>query len=99
MNPDSLPLFYTGRLEPEGATFDAWADRPLLQSIEAGGLSWPSSCQAGQCRSCVAQLLSGVVHYAEAAQPAALSEEERAAGLVLPCLVYPGSDVVLQPGD
>lgn len=97
MQPDTSPLFYTGRLEPDGATFDAWADQPLLQSIEEGGLVWPSSCQAGHCRTCVAQLLAGTVRYE--VEPAALSAEDRAAALVLPCVAYPCSDVVLQPAD
>jgi len=94
MKPNDTPLFYVGRIEPGGYLFDAWLDRPLLQSIEEGGLSWPSSCRAGRCRSCVVELVSGMVRHE--VESAALTAEEQAAGLILPCVAYPRSDVVLQ---
>lgn len=92
---DALP-FFTGRTEAFGEQFDAWPDRPLLHSMEEGGVSWPSSCRNGTCRTCIGQLLSGTVRY-EIEWPG-LSQEEKAQGCVLPCVAYPCSDVVLKEG-
>ncbi len=96
MHPNDTPLFYTGRTEAFGEQFDAWADRPLLQSMEEGGVSWPSSCRNGSCRTCIGQLVSGTVRY-EIDWPG-LSAEEKQEGCVLPCVAHPCSDVVLREG-
>lgn len=76
--------------------FEAWNDRPLLHSMEAAGIPWPSSCRNGTCRTCVGRLLSGGVRY-ELEWPG-LSREEKEEGYVLPCAAYPCSDVVLREG-
>ncbi len=88
------PPFVTGRIAPGGQTFDAWKQQSLLDSIEQGGLQWPSSCRAGSCRTCLGHLVSGEVRY-EMAWPG-LTPEEKAEGCVLPCVAFPLSDVVLQ---
>jgi ferredoxin len=76
--------------------FEACSDRPLLHSMEAAGIPWPSSCRNGTCRTCVGRLLSGSVRY-EMEWPG-LSREEKEEGYVLPCAAYPCSDVVLHEG-
>lgn len=76
--------------------FEAWSDRPLLHSMEAAGIPWPSSCRNGTCRTCVGRLLSGDVRY-EIEWPG-LSREEKQEGYVLPCAAYPCSNVVLREG-
>jgi len=86
--------FVNGRIEPEGHTFDAWKHLSLLDSMEQGGLRWPSSCRSGSCRTCLSTLLSGQVRY-EMAWPG-LSPEEKAEGCVLPCVAYPLTAVVLK---
>ena len=91
--PDDLP-FATGRIAPGELVFDAWKDRPLLDSIEQGGLTWPSSCRVGSCRTCLSSLVSGQVRY-EMAWPG-LTPEEKAEGCVLPCVAYPLGQVVLK---
>ena len=91
--PADLP-FVPGRIVPGEQVFDAWKDRPLLDSIEQGGLSWPSSCRVGSCRTCISRLVSGQVRY-EMAWPG-LTPEEKAEGCVLPCVAYPLGAVVLQ---
>lgn len=96
MKSNELPLFHTGRTEAFDQTFDAWTDRPLLRSMEEGGVDWPSSCRNGNCRTCIGQLLSGTVRY-EIEWPG-LSEEEKAEGCVLPCVAHPCSDVLLREG-
>jgi ferredoxin len=96
MRPDSPPdiPFVTGRVEPGGRTFDAWKHQTLLDSMEQGGLQWPSSCRSGTCRTCLSTLLSGRVRY-EMAWPG-MTPEEKAEGCVLPCVALPVTDVVLK---
>lgn len=90
----SSPEFFTAQLDPSGEQCDAWANQPLLHSLEAGRIDWPSSCRNGTCRTCLGQLKSGRVRY-EIEWPG-LTTEEMEEGCVLPCVAYPASDVVLQ---
>jgi ferredoxin len=53
----------------------------------------PSSCRNGTCRTCICQLVSGEVHYT--LEWPGLSAEEKAEGLVLPCVARPLTHVVL----
>ena len=96
MKPDNSPLFHQGLVEAFDQPFDAWVDRPLLQSMESGGINWPSSCRNGTCRTCIGQLVSGSVRY-EIEWPGLLAEEKEQ-GYVLPCVAHPCSDVVLREG-
>lgn len=89
--------FFSGRLGAGGPEFDAWPDRPLLQSIEEGGLDWPSSCRNGTCRTCLGHLASGEVSYS--VDWPGLSAEEKASGCVLPCVAWPLGPVVLQASE
>ncbi len=93
MTPADIP-FFNARIAPDGGSFDAWKTQSLLDSLEQGGLQWPSSCRSGTCRTCIGQLISGQVHY-EMAWPG-LTAEEKAEGCVLPCVARPLGDVVLQ---
>ena len=86
--------FVTGRVEPDGQTFDAWKNQTLLESMEQGGLQWPSSCRSGSCRTCLGTLIQGEVRY-EMEWPG-LNPEEKAEGRVLPCVAYPVTDVTLK---
>ena len=96
MSNDSAfaPPFFIAKCEPSGHQVDAWADQPLLDSLESGGVDWPSSCRNGTCRTCLGQLRAGSVYYA--IDWPGLSPEEKAQGCVLPCVAYPASDVVLE---
>ena len=96
MTSTAAPTLYTAKTEPEGVQVDAWSDQTLLLSLEMGGSAWPSSCRNGTCRTCLGTLQSGQVRY-EVEWPG-VTPEERAQGHVLPCVAYPCSDVVLQPG-
>ncbi len=87
---------YTATTAPEGLQVDAWSDQSLLLSLEQGGSNWPSSCRNGTCRTCLGQVLSGQVHYT--LEWPGVTREERAEGYVLPCVAFPCSNVVLQPG-
>ena len=99
MSSEFAPPFFTARLSPSNQQCDAWADQSLLDSMEQGGLDWPSSCRNGTCRNgtcrtCIGHLVSGSVHYA--VEWPGLSPEEKAEGCVLPCVAIPDGDVVLQ---
>jgi ferredoxin len=96
MPPNETPELFIARVEPDGPQFDAWADQPLLISLEQGGIDWPSSCRNGTCRTCIGQLESGEVRY-EIEWPG-LSAEEKTEGCVLPCVAYPCSDLTLRNG-
>ncbi len=88
--------FFIGQVERQNLQFDAWQDVPLLQSMEQGGIDWPSSCRVGNCRTCVGQLISGSVRYT--IEWPGLTTEEQDEGCVLPCVAIPCSDIVLRPG-
>ncbi|MBF6630775.1 MAG: 2Fe-2S iron-sulfur cluster binding domain-containing protein [Comamonas sp.] len=94
MNEVFTPQLFIAKLEPQGDQCDAWATDTLLDSMEMGGLQWPSSCRNGSCRTCLGKLTSGSVHY-QIEWPS-LTAEEKAEGCVLPCVAYPDSDVSLQ---
>jgi ferredoxin len=91
------PPFFTGLTRPDGQQFDAWANQPLLISMEQGGVNWPSSCRNGTCRTCFGKLESGRARY-QIEWPG-LSADEKEEGYVLPCVAYPCSDVILHKGE
>lgn len=74
--------------------FDASPEHTLLSAIEQAGLQWPSSCRSGRCRTCLGSLAQGQVRYAM--DWPGLSAEEKATGIVLPCVAYPLGDVLLR---
>jgi ferredoxin len=97
MTAQKTPILFIGQGAPDGQQFDAWSNQSLLLSLEQGGISWPSSCRNGTCRTCFSQLTSGSVRY-EIDWPG-LSAEEKAQGHILPCVAYPCSDVTLNFSD
>lgn len=72
--------------------FDAEPGMTLLEAAEWAGYELPSSCRSGACRTCIARLQSGQVHY-EMDWPS-LSKEEKRDGYILPCVAYPDSPLV-----
>ncbi len=82
------------RISPDGKSFDVRPNLTLLQSLEQQGVQWPNSCRVGTCRTCTGQLLSGQIRY-EMAWPG-LSGEEKADGLILPCVAFPVTNLVLK---
>ncbi|MFT7721946.1 MAG: 2Fe-2S iron-sulfur cluster-binding protein [Roseateles sp.] len=83
------------RVEPQGAIFDCAADQPLLLAGLAAGVALPWSCRNGSCRSCIARLVDGRIEH-RIPWPG-LSAEEKAEGLILPCVAEPRSDLTLRP--
>lgn len=87
--------FFTARVEPDGAVFEAPASLPLLQAAELAGVTlMASSCRNGTCRTCICQLVSGQVVYR--IEWPGLSLDEKREGYILPCVAYPVSDVVME---
>ncbi|HEX2544381.1 MAG TPA: 2Fe-2S iron-sulfur cluster-binding protein [Ramlibacter sp.] len=79
-------------LQPSGRSFTVAADQTLLAAALGAGIALPSSCRNGTCRTCLAPLHAGRVHY-RIAWPGLLPEERASGGCVLPCVAYPLSDV------
>jgi ferredoxin len=81
-------------LQPQGRTFSACADEPLLASAAKAGIELASSCRNGTCRACISRLREGEITY-RIAWPGVLPEE-KAQGWFLPCVAYPRSDLVIE---
>jgi ferredoxin len=91
---DAPAPHFTARFEPSGARFIVPADHTLLLAAERAGVELPSSCRNGTCRTCMCRLVEGRIGYR--IQWPGLLPEERAEGLILPCIAYPQSDVVIE---
>ena len=81
-------------LLPQDLRFPARADESLLKAGLKAMAPVRSSCRNGTCRTCLCRLESGSIAY-EIEWPG-LTREEKAQGLVLPCVARPLSDVVLR---
>ena len=90
--PENFQIF-TVKVMPAGLQYDVEGDLTLLEAAEMSRVQLPSSCRNGTCRTCICRLLSGQVTYT--IEWPGLSAEEKAEGLVLPCVARPLSDVVL----
>lgn len=80
-------------IEPKGWTFDAPDSHTLLASAQLAGIRLPSSCRNGTCRTCLCRLRSGHISYR--IEWPGLSADEKKDGLILPCVAYPESDLVI----
>jgi ferredoxin len=66
----------------------------ILHSAEAAGISLPSSCRNGTCRTCLCRMRSGSVRYL--VDWPGLSADEKKDGDILTCVAVPLSDLVLE---
>ena len=78
-----------------GQSFEVDAAEPLLESLEAHGLSLPYGCRYGGCISCAAKLLDGDVDQSEGV---ALNGRQIRDGYVLLCVARPKSDCTFDVG-
>jgi ferredoxin len=84
-------------LLPSGRSFEGEEGQTVLAAGLQAGVELPSSCRNGTCRTCLAPMRSGKVHY-RIAWPGLLPEEKDGRW-VLPCVAFPLSDLVLlDPG-
>lgn len=96
MSEKSENTVFRAHLLPSEQPFDAPDNLPLLLAAEAAGLALPSSCRNGTCRTCLCRLRGGQIRYA--IEWPGLSAEEKAEGLILACVAYAVSDVVIEVG-
>lgn len=75
-----------------GRQFRCPGDMTVLAAAKAAGVRMPYACAKGVCGTCKTRLLSGTVVMAH---DGGITDEEIAAGLVLPCCSRPTSDLVL----
>lgn len=76
--------------------FPADPTQTILQAAEKALIYPPSSCRNGTCRTCISTLISGDVSY-QIEWPG-LSVGEKQAGLILPCVAHPQSDLSIKLG-
>lgn len=79
----------------EGATYQVDPKRPLLNTLEAQGVSLPYGCKYGGCISCAAKLLDGKVDQQAAV---ALNNKQLRDGYILLCVARPLGDCILNTG-
>jgi ferredoxin len=79
----------------EGASFRVDRRMPLLDALEAHGVSLPYGCRYGGCISCAAKLLSGEI---DQRAGVALNGRQLAHGYVLLCVARPLTDCTLEVG-
>jgi len=80
-------------VEPGGLGFDVAPTLTLLRAAEAAGISLPSSCRNGTCRTCICRLIDGQVRHT--IEWPGLSAEEKAEGWILPCVAEPLGDITI----
>jgi ferredoxin len=79
----------------EGATFEVSAYKSILDAGRDAGLPLPYACGVGNCTTCVARVVEGVV---ATPQGGILTDRQIDAGLVLLCVATPLSDCTLEIG-
>ncbi|MGH1395291.1 MAG: 2Fe-2S iron-sulfur cluster-binding protein [Trichormus sp.] len=68
-------------------------DKTILSVADEQGLELPSSCHAGVCTTCAAQIKSGTVDQTDGM---GVSPELQKEGYVLLCVAYPRSDLKIE---
>ena len=81
-------------ISPTGKSFEAEEGESILDAALRNGVSLSYGCRNAVCGACKGRLMSGEISY-EDLEPAALSEAEKAAGMVLFCGAEPRSDVTI----
>ena len=89
------PMSYQVTVQPSGRQFVAEAGESLLDAALRQGLVMPYGCKDGACAACKGKILCGEVDHGRA-QPHALSDAEKAAGLALFCCATAGSDLTVE---
>lgn len=86
---------YTVEIHHQGTvhTITVPDNQTVLAAAEEAGLGLPSSCNAGVCTTCAAQLLSGIVDQSEGM---GISPEVREQGYALLCVSYPRSNLKIE---
>lgn len=88
-------MTFNVNVEPSGRSFSVKPDETILAAGISQGISLPYGCKDGACGSCKCKKLSGTVMH-RAHQSKALTDDEEAAGFVLPCCAVALSDITLE---
>ena len=78
------------RIASADRTIDVPAGTTILDAALDAGISYPFGCQSGNCGACKSLLVKGEVTMAGYSE-FALSDEEKARGLILACRAVPGA--------
>jgi ferredoxin len=83
---------YTVEIHHQGRTHTIQVpdDRTVLEVANAAGLDLPTSCTAGVCTTCAAQILEGTVDQSDGM---GINAALQADGYALLCVSYPRSDL------
>ena len=81
-------------LQPSGHEFNAKEGDSILEAGLNHGLSLPYGCRNGACGACKGKIVSGDVDYGDR-NTSGLSDDDKAAGVVLCCQARPVGDVVV----
>lgn len=86
---------YTVEIRHQGQvhTLQVPDDRPILTVANEAGLDLPSSCTAGICTTCAAQITEGTIEQPDAM---GVSPEMKAKGFALLCVSYARSDLKVE---
>jgi ferredoxin len=90
-----MSQIYTVEILHQGKTHTIQVpdDKTILKAALEQGLELPSSCNAGVCTTCAAQLISGTVEQSEGM---GISPDLQVEGYALLCVSYPRSDIKLE---
>jgi ferredoxin len=86
---------YSVEINHQGNTqsIEVIESQTILQAANDAGIELPSSCNAGVCTTCAAQIISGTVDQSDGM---GISLELQAEGYALLCVAYPRSDLKLE---
>lgn len=92
---DFMPNTYTVKLHHQDAahTIAVPEDRTILDIAQTAKVDLPSSCCAGLCMTCAAQILEGTVDQTDAM---GLGPELQEQGYVLLCVAQPRSNLTIE---
>jgi ferredoxin len=90
-----MPKTYTVEIHHQSTThtIEVPEDKQILKAAYAAGIYLPSSCNAGVCTTCAAQILEGTV---EQSDGMGLSPELQKEGYALLCVAYPRSNLKIE---
>lgn len=86
---------YTVDIQHQGNThtIQVSEEQTILQAAYDAGIDLPSSCNAGVCTTCAAQILQGEVDQSDGM---GVSPSLQSEGYVLLCVAYPRSDLKIE---
>jgi ferredoxin len=86
---------YTVNIQHQGNThtIQVSEEQTILQAAYDAGIDLPSSCNAGVCTTCAAQILQGEV---DQSNGMGVSPSLQSEGFVLLCVAYPRSDLKIE---